>query len=128
MGIDRGFDLHPPLERNADDMELWASFLNAVQTHYEEEGDTRMKFDKQRNIVFQVGEHPTLLRQCHQFRRFSAKISGSLCGNVEKYLIEVERIARRYFGSRVVPWNELYDDNHFGAYDWNEVYAARDLP
>lgn len=126
MGIDRGFDLHPPLEKKADDMELWASFLNAVQKHYEEKGDTVMRIDEQGNIVFKVGEHPTLLRQCHRFRRFSAKISGSLCGNVEKYLIEVERIAKKYFGSRVVPWSEWIGD--FGVYGWDEVYAARNLP
>ncbi len=129
MGIDRGFDLNPPLEKKADDMELWASFLNAVQKHYEEEGDTTMKIDEQGNIVFEVGEHPTLLCQCHRFRRFSAKISGSHYGNVEKYLIEVEKIAKDYFGIRVVPWNELFGDHHyFGVYGWDEVYAARDLP
>jgi hypothetical protein len=126
MGIDRGFDIWPPLEKEGNDMERWASFLDVVQKRYEIEGDTTMKIDKQGNIVFEVGERPRLLRQCYRFRRFSAKVSGSHQGNVEKYLVEVERIARNYFGDRVVSWDEWRDD--YGAYGWDEVYAARDLP
>ena len=77
-------------------------------------------------IVFQQGEHPRLELDGHRFRRFSAKISGSLCGNVEKYLNEIKIIAEEHFGWRVHPWNEL---NHLTMdnmiYGWDEVYAAR---
>jgi hypothetical protein len=70
------------LEKKAGDIELWASFLDAVRKHHEEKGDTTMKIDNQKNIVFSVGEHPSLLHQYHRFRRFSSKTSGS-CGIIE---------------------------------------------
>jgi hypothetical protein len=41
-----------------------------------------------------------------------------------KYLIEVERIAKSFFGSQVVPWDESNDE--CGVYGWDEVYAAWD--
>ena len=77
-------------------------------------------------IVFKQGEHPSLELDGHRFRRFSAKISGSHHGNVEKYLDEIKIIARRHFGWRVLPWHELDHlslDNR--VYGWDEVYAAR---
>jgi hypothetical protein len=64
MGMDRGFDLLLPSPK----AELWASFLNAVQKHYEEEGDTTMKIDGHGNIFFEVGEH----------QRFSVNATNSV--------------------------------------------------
>jgi hypothetical protein len=67
-------------------------------------------------IIFQVGEHPTLP---HVGWRFSSKVSGS-CGASEPYIIRVCGIARVNFGHRVKAWG--YDE--LGYYGWNEVYAT----
>ena len=78
-------------------------------------------------IVFKQGEHPRLELDGHRFRRFSAKISGSHHGNVETYLDEIRIIAKRHFGTRVRPWNEMYYpsmDNMI--YGWAEVYTAQE--
>ena len=86
-----------------------------------------MTIDKKGAIVFTQGEHPSLELDGHRFRRFSAKISGSHYGSVETYLDGVKIIAKRHFGYRVHPWNELYTDAFENmCYGWNEVYAARD--
>jgi hypothetical protein len=77
-------------------------------------------------IAFKQGEHPRLELDGHRFRRFSAKISGRHHGNVEMYLDEIKIIAKRHFGWRVHPWNEIDDvslDNM--VYGWDEVYADR---
>ncbi|KAJ7720855.1 hypothetical protein DFH07DRAFT_304214 [Mycena maculata] len=127
MGVDRGFDLYPPLENTDADNEKWARFLDAVITHYEGENDPNLTFDSSRNIVFTQGEHPALQRKGHRFRRFSSKVTGSHAGNVEEYLATVQKIAKRYFGDRVCPWNEYldtFDERSWGYYKWNEVYAA----
>lgn len=122
MGIDRGFDMYPPLEDNHLNNQKWMFFLNDVIVHYEAEGDHIIRLDKKRNVVFAIGEHPTLTRRGHQFRRFGAKVSGDVGFEVEAYILHVQRMAQRYFGDRVVPWYEGADE--FGVYTWDEVRAA----
>ncbi|EJT97685.1 hypothetical protein DACRYDRAFT_119346 [Dacryopinax primogenitus] len=138
MGVDRGFDLYPPLEDSEPDMSRWANFLEAVIRYYR--GDENFTINKNNDLVFKQGEGPTLMREAHRFRRFSSKVSGSHAGNVETYLKEVARIAKRYFGERIKSWYELDDGlmvpDHAlevygynvakGVYGWDEVYAARD--
>lgn len=121
MGIDRGFDIYPPLEDKERDNEKWSYFLNAVATLYEDEEDRNMTFDKKGNIVFTVGEHPTLMRKGYYFRRFSSKVSGR-CGEAEDYIFQVMKIAKQHFGERVVPWYDAADV--FGPYDWDKVREA----
>jgi hypothetical protein len=71
-------------------------------------------------IIFKVGEHPTLPRAGYAFRRFSSKVSGS-CGASEPYIIRVCGIARVHFGCKVKVWG--YDELEY--YGWDEVYATR---
>jgi hypothetical protein len=100
--------------------------LDEVKQKYRD--DDNMTIDEWGAIVFTVGEHPTLLKDGHFFRRFSAKISGSHCGNVGQYLDEVLIIAKRHFGTRVCFWSEYgYESEPEPMYGWREVYDARDL-
>ena len=121
MGILRGFDIYPPLEDKARDNDKWAFFLEAVASHYEEKEDRNMHFDSKGNIVFTVGEHPTLMRRGYYFRRFVSKVSGR-CFEAERYIFQVQKMAEEYFGERVVPWYDAADI--FGPYDQREVNEA----
>ncbi|KAJ7123996.1 hypothetical protein C8R43DRAFT_1031521 [Mycena crocata] len=127
MGIDRGFDLFPPLENTENDNVKWAAFLEHVTSHYEKEGDPNFTVNDARNIVFTQGERPTLKRKGYQFRRFSAKISGRNAGNVEDYLSAVKKMATLYFGDRIHPWVDGGYPDTDPIYGWDEVYAAAKL-
>jgi len=99
----------------------WSTFLDAVKEAYKD--DKNIMINQKGSIVCTQGEHPRLLKDGHRFRRFSSKISGRHCGDVERYLDEVQRIAKRHFRERVHPWNEYgYEDST--CYGWDEVYAA----
>lgn len=65
---------------------------------------------------------PTSPEHCEYFLRFSSKISGS-CGAAEKYILEVNKIAGKWFGHRAKPWHECADDAE-PVYDWKDVNDA----
>ncbi|KAF9467788.1 hypothetical protein BDZ94DRAFT_1304984 [Collybia nuda] len=121
MGIDAGFDLYPPLTDSDVDKCTWEAFLEEVKNEYQ--SDSAVTIDTMGRIEFTVGEHPTLSKHGHLFRRFSSKISGSHAQNVEVYLHEVGVIATRYFGYRIHHWSELSGGGH-EIYGWKEVHAA----
>jgi len=126
MGNHQGFDFFPPLKDNDTDNKKWALFLEAVLSHYREEKDGVIEFTPADDIVFAVGEHPWLPgpNKGHRFRRFSAKVSGSLCGNVRHYLQMVEEICESHFGypSRVRHWREYGNEGEPEAfYEWSQV-------
>lgn len=127
MGIDVGFDLYPPLQASsADDLTRWDRFLSAIKLEYA--NDPNVKVEDSGDIVITQGEHPTLLKEGHKFRRFSSKISGSHAGEVKRYLREVYKIARTHFFNKVYWWSEYgYEDEPQPMYGWGEVYEARDM-
>lgn len=117
MGIDCGFDM-VPFFAQGDSNDDWNQFIDDVLKEFR---DDPVVVPGEREIIFKVGEHPTLPRAGHAFRRFSSKISGS-CGASERYIICVYRIARKHFGHRVQWWR---DDRELGHYGWDEVHDAR---
>jgi hypothetical protein len=119
VGADAGFDFVPALSDSEVDRYLWDAFLREVETTYKNDPVLELR-DKW--LVFARGEHPRLPRQPQAFRRFSAKVTGRLCGNIMTYLRGVRDIASQHFGERVVWWNELVDE--YGHYDWDEVHSA----
>ncbi|KAJ7863166.1 hypothetical protein B0H13DRAFT_1095649 [Mycena leptocephala] len=123
MGVDRGFDLYPPLQNTDADNEKWARFLADVIAHYKKENDSNLTVDASGSVIFNQGEHPKLNSKGYQFRRFSSKITGSHAGDVRYYLSTVEAIAKLYFGDRVHHWDEGFDESE-ACYGWDEVYAA----
>ncbi|KAJ6498868.1 hypothetical protein C8R45DRAFT_96817 [Mycena sanguinolenta] len=122
MGVDKGFDLYPPLKNTAQDNEMWAAFLKYVTSHYEGKGDPNFTTNAAGDIVFTQGEHPTLKRKGYQFRRFSSKLTSA--GNVGEYLDDVKRMARAWFGDRVHYWIDGAWPDIDPPYGWDEVYAA----
>jgi len=89
-----------------------------------------MKFTPAGDIVFTVGEHPWLPgpTKGHRFRRFSAKVSGSLCGNAKHYLPTIEEICERHFGcpSRIRHRSEYgYEGEPKAFYTWDQVYEEQ---
>ncbi|KAJ7612974.1 hypothetical protein B0H17DRAFT_1151053 [Mycena rosella] len=86
MGIDKGFDLYPPLENTDVDSQKCAAFLAEVTSYYEERKDPNSTINNSRDIVITQGEHPTLRHKVYQSRRFSSKYTGSHAENVTNYL------------------------------------------
>ncbi|KAF9574862.1 hypothetical protein EC968_005102 [Mortierella alpina] len=122
MGIDVGFDLFPPLNRNEHDQSLWSLFIADVQRAFEDDSQVVSQDDE---IEFEVGEHPTLSYKGHLFRRFSSKVSGR--SQAEPYIRQVCIIAKLHFGPRVHFWSEYgYEGEPQPVYTWTEVYAVRE--
>jgi hypothetical protein len=119
MGADAGFDLVPRISNSVADRRVWGQFIDSVKTYYEGDVNVEVKSDC---IEFNVGEHPILPFEGHKCMRFSSKITGKHSTDVQPYLNTVTRIARTYFGSRVQPWNELFEV--WGHYEWKEVYDS----
>ncbi|KAF9444207.1 hypothetical protein P691DRAFT_778411 [Macrolepiota fuliginosa MF-IS2] len=126
MGIDAGFDLFPPLQTSsADDTARWDRFLDVIKSKYTNDPDVKVKDSG--DVEVTQGEHPTLLKEAHKFRRFSSKVSGSHARNVERYMREVYNIARTHFPGRVHWWSEYeFEGEPEPKYSWTEVYGARD--
>ncbi|KAF8188557.1 hypothetical protein K438DRAFT_1972258 [Mycena galopus ATCC 62051] len=108
MGVDKGFDLYPPLENTDADNQKWAAFLAEVTSYYEKRNDPNLTIDKLGDIVITQGERPRLRHKGYQFRRFSSKYTGSHAENVTAYLDTVEGIAKRHFGDRVALQSTLF--------------------
>ncbi|KAF5968178.1 SET domain-containing protein [Fusarium bulbicola] len=114
MGIEAGFDMVPRLSSGAEDQQKWKEFIDHVKAVYEDDSKVKIKANY---IEFEVGEHPLLPFKGHKFLRFSSKLNSN--GNIDDYIYSIIRLARRYFGPRVQPWNDGCD--RFGYYSWNEV-------
>lgn len=99
-GIDKGFDLYPPLQNTPGDNRLYADFVLAVHTTFRH--DPIMKIDNKGFTIFEQGEAPCLTRDGQHFRRFAAKVSGRSCGFVEFYIDAVYSIAVEHFGTERV--------------------------
>lgn len=66
--------------------------------------------------------------RCEYFLRFSSKVSGRLTAPARPYILNVYKIAKRHFGSRVHFWhemNETGDERQWGYYGWQEVHDAK---
>lgn len=90
----------PKDDSNLND--LWSQFLDEVLTDF---NDDPVVKPGELEIIFEVGEHPALPRAGYAFRRFSSKISGSVCKGTYPYVSRVYDIARKHFGSRVNWWS-----------------------
>src|SRR5271155_4411192 len=95
MGIDAGFDLYPPLLASSADCLDWDNFLSEIKSKYI--NDPNVKVQGNGDVAITLGEHPTLLKEGHRFRRFSSKVSGYRGGDVNRYLREVYEIAKIHF-------------------------------
>src|SRR5215510_3978962 len=112
MGIDIGFDMVPPLEKEYQSK--WAEFIDAVLERYQD--DPVIKH-LPLEIEFAVGEHPLLPCAGYAFRRFSSKVSSSRLALAEPYIREVYQIAKLHFGAQVQFWSEYVDQ--IGHYGWD---------
>jgi hypothetical protein len=120
-GIDAGFDLYPPFNQDDESNRVvWAAFLITVQLEY---GDHPELVWKEGEMVFEVGEHPSLPVDGTKFRRFSSKVTGRGGHEVEVIIKRVAAMAQRHFGNRVYYWSE-YGDFPNTKYNWNDVHAA----
>jgi hypothetical protein len=119
MGIDIGFDLFPPLENNEYDNSKWTSFINKIETLYENDQKVVCMSNK---ITFEVGEHPTLPYKGYLFRRFSSKINRQL-GEAEPYIKHVYSLAKLDFEHRIHYWSTYgFEEEPNPIYTWTEVY------
>lgn len=143
MGFDCGFDISPKLSADVD-REIYAEFVNKIIETYQDTLDENsrcenhkilqtprdLSCDDKQNICFMIGEYPRIPfnpDHCGHFLRFSSKVSGRLTAPAEKYIRDVCRIAKGFFGSRVHFWHELNetdDERQYGKYDWKEVHDA----
>lgn len=141
MGIDRGFDISPRLEPTPANKALYAKFIEEILTKYDNVTDkdsgredkrlleygTNVVYKSNKNYIrFTVGEYPGMPanpEHCEYFLRFSSKVSGSYGPPAEKYIIEVCKIARKWFGDRVKPWDEYLEEID-PPYGWQEVHDA----
>lgn len=122
MGINKGFDLFPPLGTSKRDQLAYQRFLEEVKRVYRHDSKVGVRAfpgSGAQYLSFDVGEEPSLPCDYTVFRRFSSKISG-LCADAEKYIDKVASIAQRHFGPRVVEWHEYSDEDP--PYSWTEVY------
>jgi len=124
MGINIGFDLYPPIQKNSPDESRWSEFIENVKNVFKDDTNVQVT-DK--IIEFQVGEHPFLTIDGSCFRRFTSKITGR-CGPAEPYIDSVLEIANIYFPGRVYPWNQ--GDYPWGRYnnekyDWSEFRSIQ---
>ncbi|KAL7939598.1 hypothetical protein V8C35DRAFT_287110 [Trichoderma chlorosporum] len=145
MGFDCGFDISPRLEVNDENKRVYQQFLNEIiekyKDVYDEEGrqedgkildlPNSSKHSNKNIIRFMIGECPHMPsspERCNYFLRFSSKVSGSLTVAAKPYIMDVLKIAKKYFGSRVHFWHELNESGdlaqQFGVYGWNEVNDA----
>ncbi|KAJ6560893.1 hypothetical protein DFH09DRAFT_1316507 [Mycena vulgaris] len=97
-----GIDLYPPFENTASDNEEWVSFLEDVIARAAPEAPAQ-------------GVPVPLLQLQGVWAACREGGQGSAGGGDNS----------RYFGDRVVPWDEHCDGQ--GAYGWDEVYAAAEL-
>eukprot|EP00798_Chlamydomonas_sp_ICE-L_P020074 gene20074-26791_t len=111
MGIDKGFELWPALnEASEEDVRCWPELLNRVRAKYAED---KLCVEGDSEIVFHVGEHPSLPLDLRRFRRFSYIVSGC-CGDAKTYICEVMRVAKDVFGGdRIHPWSDPPSDYGF---------------
>lgn len=123
MGIDEGFDMIPPLSREAKDVKDWENFLDCVRTFYKD--DPKVETNSH-SIGFNAGEYPELPFEGHKFLRFSSKISGRIASDtgVENYINMVTSMAKIIFGPRVQHWSEAFDQ--YGHYGWEEIHRVRE--
>ncbi|KAF2668075.1 SET domain-containing protein [Microthyrium microscopicum] len=119
MGVDKGFDMVPPLSKGATDRENWRRFIDLIKEQYKHDKIVKVK---ENYIIFEVGERPRLPFEGHKFLRFSANVSGSQCGNVEKYLADITILAEVRFGHRVWRWSESAEIR--GHYGWDVVWIS----
>ena len=61
-----------------------------------------------------IPESPSLPKEGHLFRRFSSKISGQTTGQTEPYIVEVQSLAKKVFGTRIQPWHENAGEFGYG--------------
>src|SRR5579859_112986 len=114
MGVDCGFDIYPPLERNPANQERYELFLRDVLVAYRRDGDesddgggsvVRVNPESEDSYIeFMVGEHPCMPRWCEHFLRFSSKVSGGSVG-AETYIRGVCKIAKQCLGDRIYFWH-----------------------
>jgi hypothetical protein len=141
MGFDRGFDISPRLEPTPANKTLYAKFIEEILTKYDNvidkdsrrqdkkllEYGTNVVYKSNKDYIsFTVGEYPGMPanpEHCEYFLRFSSKISGSYGPPADKYITEVYKIARKWFGNRVKPWHD-YSEGIDPSYDWQEVHDA----
>ncbi|KAL7943203.1 hypothetical protein V8C42DRAFT_329985 [Trichoderma barbatum] len=145
MGFDCGFDISPRLKVNDENKRVYQQFLDEIietyQYVYDEDGrredgkildlPNSSKYSSKNLIQLMIGECPRMPSSpelCNYFLRFSSKVSGRLTTSAEPYIMEVLKIARKHFGSRVHFWHELHEtddmEQQFGVYGWDEVNAA----
>ena len=144
MGFDCGFDIYPRLEVNDLNKEAYRRFIEEIiQTYkntYDEEGRStagkilqlpeESDYHESMYVTFMVGEGPRMPynhNHCDHFLRFSSKVSGNLTAPAKPYILSVQKIAKKYFGSRVHYWHELCetdDERQWGYYSWQDVHDA----
>lgn len=145
MGFACGFDISPRLEVNDENKKVYQNFLDDIIKKYsgiyDEKGrweggkildlPNSSKHSAKNLIQLMIGECPRMPSSpeyCNYFLRFSSKVSGSLTTAAEPYIMDVLKIAKKYFGSRVHFWHELNEfgdpEQQFGVYDWREVNDA----
>lgn len=124
MGYDAGFDLYPPIdENNTEDNQRWSKFLKEVVDRYWQ--DTVFCIYPHENttmIYFRVGEYPSLPLKGHLFRSFRSRTASFVTSRInraEEYILSVCGIAKRYFGDRIVFWDEMEEEE--GPYHWTEI-------
>ncbi|KAL7782158.1 hypothetical protein V8C43DRAFT_296641 [Trichoderma afarasin] len=142
MGFDCGFDIFPRLEVNDENKKVYQQFLDEIIEKYKDVYDEKgrredgkildlpdsSKYSGRNLIHLAIGECPHMPSSaecCNYFLRFSSKVSGSLTTAAEPYIMDVLKIAKKHFGSRVHFWHELNEfgnsEQQFGVYSWTEV-------
>ncbi len=95
MGIDKGFDVEPPLEEK--DQEQFSKFINEVIERFSNDLFVRVFHD---HIIFLKGENPIIPFDYKKFQRFESKISGG-CYEIEFYIDKVSLIFQKYFPNNI---------------------------
>ncbi|KAI0395389.1 hypothetical protein F5Y17DRAFT_423408 [Xylariaceae sp. FL0594] len=121
MGAAAGFDIVPRLAGVVDDWKKWDEFILSVEHHY---ANDEQVVRHEHCIEFKAGEeHPLLPLFGSGFLRFfGVEATGSDAETsrvVRDYIQRVTGFARKAFGSRIRPWNELCGD--VGFYNWDDV-------
>jgi hypothetical protein len=98
MGFGCGFDTVPRLTESDSEKSRSLAFIDELKEVYNEDPVLQVQ---PRVVTFQVGEHPQLPLEGHNFLRFSSKVSWATTTAPEPYIHQVYRVAREVIGQRV---------------------------
>jgi hypothetical protein len=120
MGIDEGFDIHPPL--TVEHRDCWHFFLVTVKKTLINDTNVVIQPDR---IDFNVGECPSLYSTVEKNRRFSSKTSSTRTALAVPYIKTVMALASRIFPDNIHWWSEYAEADP--CYRWGPVYEAQRL-